>query len=119
MDAHPHAYRSGNQRVAGRGRGRQRTLSRREGDEECVTLRVNLHPAMPAEGRSQDAPVLRQRPRISIGPQFHQLRGAFPPQVDEHGALYDGEQRVPCFQLCDTSQVMLISRPRPADGSPH
>ncbi len=72
MQAHPHRDRAGREHLLPRDRGRDRACRRREGDEERVTLRVDLDAAVRCEHGTQRATVLGQRLGVRIGPELLQ-----------------------------------------------
>ena len=71
--AHPHANRPVGKRLLSLARGRKRIARPREGDEECVSLRVYLDAAVRREGGPQRAPVLGQRLRVGVSELVQQL----------------------------------------------
>ena len=61
VQAHSHPDRPGLERLLARARRRDSPRGRREGDEERVTLGVDLHTAVGREGVAQHAAMLGQR----------------------------------------------------------
>jgi hypothetical protein len=75
VDAHPRSNRAGRERVSRVGRRRERSRCRREGDKECVALRVDLDAAVSVERLAQNASMLRECVRIALGTEFAQQLG--------------------------------------------
>jgi hypothetical protein len=75
VQADPHLNRPGGERLGELPCRCQRSLRRREGDEEGVALRVDLDAAVAGEGLAQRAPVLRERLRIALCSQLVQELG--------------------------------------------
>jgi hypothetical protein len=73
--AHAHADRPNAKGVARLRRRRDRAGAVREGDEEGVTLRVDLHAAVARECIAKQAPVLGERVRVILGAELVQEAG--------------------------------------------
>jgi hypothetical protein len=73
-DAYTHrAIRETGLRVACCGDGVRHACER---DEECISLRVNLHPAVPRERGAQHTTMLVENVRVSIAELVQQTRRA-------------------------------------------
>ena len=75
VDAHAHLDRPLAERLLRLPRRRERARCCREGDEERIALRVDLHAAVAREGRPQDAAVLGERPCIPLRAELVQQLG--------------------------------------------
>ncbi len=75
MEAHPDADRAGGQRLLRLARGLNRLRRAREGVEEGIPLRIDLHAAAGREHLSQQAPVLCQRLGVRLRAELVQELG--------------------------------------------
>jgi hypothetical protein len=77
MDAHAQPDRSCGQSLQPRGRRLERTWGGREGDEEGVSLRIDLDAAVAVEGLAEGPSVLGERLGVALGTELsQQLRRA-------------------------------------------
>ena len=67
MQAHPHGDGTWRERVLARERGSGGPGGGREGNEECVPLRVDLHATLGGERLAQEAAVLGERCAVALG----------------------------------------------------
>ena len=88
-DAHPD--RTALEALGDSASRRQRTGRRRERDEEGVALRIDLDPALPAEGLAQDTSMLCQCPRVRIRPQLVKQAGRAFHVAEQEGDGASGE----------------------------
>src|SRR5688572_1163127 len=72
MDAHPHADRPEGQSLERLRRGGERSRSSREGDEEGVSLRIDLDAAVGLKRAAQDAAMLGEPFGVLLGPELVQ-----------------------------------------------
>jgi hypothetical protein len=84
----------------------------REGDEEGIALRVDLHALIGRERLTQDEAMLGQRPRVLLGAQFAQQLGRTLDVGEEKG---DGARR----QLAHLGEGLRFLRPNASKLEPH
>jgi hypothetical protein len=77
VEAHAHLQGSARERLLCVGRSLKCARRRGERNEERVSLRVHLDSAVPRDGVANEAPMLRERFRVSVGTELvEELRRA-------------------------------------------
>ena len=75
VQADPDLHLPGRERTREGGSGRERSRRGREREEEGVTLRIDLDPALPGAGLADDAAVLGERIGVALGTEGVQELG--------------------------------------------
>ena len=83
VQPHPHTNGTALELVTCLGRGRKRFRRRREGDEERITLGVDLDAAVTLEGVAQHAPMLGEQVRVTVAVLLQKPRRALDVREEE------------------------------------
>jgi hypothetical protein len=109
VEAHAHPDRAGREALERLPRRGERTRRGREGDEERVSLRVDLNPAVGAERAPHDPAVLGERLRVALSAELVQELGR---------TLHVGEEERDCSgrKIAPHDAVMMRHEPEGVAG---